>query len=133
MKKLILITLLLASSTFLFSQTSIKLSEVPDHVGDSVKLEGTIAGVKTFSSDDGKERPVLLNLGAEFPNQLLTVAVFSTYKTSTIMMPTESNKGDIAIVTGKIEMYKGKPQIVVREASQLQIANGSPVTAPKQQ
>jgi DNA/RNA endonuclease YhcR with UshA esterase domain len=133
MKKLILITLLLTSSTFLFSQTSIKLSEVPDHVGDSVKLEGTIAGVKTFSSDDGKERPVLLNLGAEFPNQLLTVAVFSTYKTSTIMMPTESNKGDIAIVTGKIEMYKGKPQIVVREASQLQIANGSPVTAPKQQ
>ena len=114
-----------------FAQKKIELSEVSKHVGDSVKVEGKIFGVKSFPG--GKNAKVLLNLGADFPNQLLTVAVYDGYKTENVEFPTEKFKGEIAIVTGKIELYKGKPQIVVRSPDQLLFVAADPVTVPIQQ
>jgi DNA/RNA endonuclease YhcR with UshA esterase domain len=47
-------------------------------------------------------------------------------------MPTEDNKGDIAIVIGKVELYKGKPQIAVRKPEGLRIVASESVTPAKQ-
>jgi hypothetical protein len=108
------------------AQQTISLADAHKHIGDSVKVEGVIAGTRTL--DDAR---VLVNLGEAYPNQLLTLVVYPSYKTASIEMPSEKYKGDIAIVTGKLELYKGKPQIVVRTTDQLRIASGTPIV-PKQ-
>jgi hypothetical protein len=110
-----------------FSQTRIALADVSKHVGDSVTVEGKIFGVETFTNNP--QAPTLLNIGADFPNQALTIAVFSSYQSGSIVMPSESEKGDNAKVTGEIELYKGSPQIVVRIPSQLYLPSSDAVTS----
>ena len=118
MKKTLLIAVALLYVATGFSQTKIDLADVSKHVGDSVVVEGKIFGVKTF---DKEGSPVLLNLGADFPKQVLTVAVFPAYPSGAMAMPTEKESGNTARVSGKIELYKGRPQIAVRTAGQLSI------------
>jgi len=115
-----------------FAQKEVTLEQAKDHVGDSVKLEGVIYGIKVFQDDDKKPTLSLINLGAQYPNQLLTIAVYSSYKTQDVVFPDERFNGGKAIVFGKIEMYKGKPQIVVRSPNQLYIVATDPIVAPKQ-
>jgi DNA/RNA endonuclease YhcR with UshA esterase domain len=131
--KMFFVSLLTVFSTTLYAQKEIKLEEVKDHVGDSVKVEGKIFGVKAFSDDDGNTTLVLLNLGADYPNQVLTIAVYPSAKADGVVMPNESFKGDKAIVTGRIELYKGKAQIEVRIPNRLFIAAADPVTVPANQ
>ena len=101
------------------SQTKIELSEVASHIGDSVKLEGKIFGIRSF--ENGSESFILVNLGAAYPNQLLTLKVYPFSKSEGTTLPGKDNVGDTAVVTGKVELYKGKPQIVVHDPGQLLI------------
>jgi hypothetical protein len=130
--KALLFLLGLTSAISSFAQKIIKLEEAKDHVGDSVFVEGKIYGVKVFVDDDKKPTVVLLNLGGEYPNQLLTVAVQPSYRTSEIVMPNESSKGEIARVKGRIVMYNDKPQIVVRSSNELALSSGDAIVVPKQ-
>lgn len=123
---------LLSISFFSHAQKQIQMDQVKDNIGQTVKLEGKIFGVKTFEDDDKKPTLVNLYLGSDAPNQTLTIAVYPSYKTSSIVLPNESSKGDIAIVTGKIELYKGKPQIVVRSSGQLHVSASDAITVTGQ-
>lgn len=127
--KLLFTLLLYCATTAGYSQTAIDLKDVSKHVGDSITVEGKIYGVKILSSPAS---PTLLDLGAAFPDQLLTIAVFPTYKSSNTVMPTEDNKGNVAKVSGKIELYKGRPQIVVRSEKQLSFSAGDAAAPAKQ-
>jgi len=49
-----------------FAQKEIKLEQVKDHVGDSVKLEGMIYGIKVFEDDDKNPTLSVINLGAAY-------------------------------------------------------------------
>ena len=125
--------LLFATLSFtVWAQKDIKLEEVKNHIGDSVKVEAIFTGVKVFVDDDNRPTLSLINLGGEYPNQLLTVAVYPSYKGQYKVMPEEGFKGDKAIVFGKIELYKGKPQIVVRSSNQLSIVSTEAIVVPKQ-
>jgi hypothetical protein len=104
-----------------FAQKQIKLEEAKDHIGDSVKLEGIVSGARVFEDDDKKPTLSLISLGGEYPNQLLTIAVQPSYKTNGVEFPDNRLKGSRIVVTGKLELYKGKPQIVVRSFEQLHI------------
>jgi len=115
-----------------FAQKEIKLEQVKDHVGDSVKLEGMIYGIKVFEDDDKNPTLSVINLGAAYPNQLLTIAVYPSYKTKDIVFPDERFMGGKAVVFGKIEMYKGKPQVVVRSPNQLYIVSTDSIIVPNQ-
>jgi len=115
-----------------FAQKQIKLEEAKDHIGDSVKLEGIIYGARVFEDDDKKPTLSLISLGAEYPNQLLTIAVQPSYKTNGAEFPDNRFKGSKAVVTGKLELYKGKPQIVVRSFDQLHITSTDAIVVPKQ-
>jgi len=128
MNKLFLLIIFSVFGKVCVAQTKIELKDVSKHIGDSVKLEGKVFGVKTFP--DIKDAPILINLGADYPNQLLTIAVFEAYKTNVKEMPSEKLKGEIAIVRGKIELHKGKPQIVVRSADELYFATEGPIIVP---
>ena len=127
---LLLITTLSLSS---FAQKQIKMEEVKSHIGDSVTVAGVIYDVKVFEDDDKKPTLTLINLGAQYPHQILTIAVYpELFKNTTVVFPDQRFKGSIANVSGIIELYKGKPQIVIHSAEQLRIVAADPVVILKQ-
>lgn len=101
------------------AQKEIKLAEVKDHIGDSVKVEGIISGVRYLET--AKNTPTFINVGGNYPNQLLTVVIWGDVRKYMSSVPATKDEGSKIIVTGKIELYKDKPQIVVKDPAQLEI------------
>jgi DNA/RNA endonuclease YhcR with UshA esterase domain len=77
--------------------------------------EGIVA--KVFTSKSGN---TFLNIGAAYPNQTFTgwIPPASPVNKSPILSGIEGKKVKI---TGRIELYKGKPEIRINAASQLEI------------
>lgn len=112
-------TLLIAFSLAAGAQKTITLEEAKDHVGDSVTLTGKVFGIRYFA--EGKGAPTLINMGAAFPNQLLTVVIYGDDRRKMSADPEKAFADQQLTVSGKVELYKGRPQIVVREEAQVKL------------
>jgi DNA/RNA endonuclease YhcR with UshA esterase domain len=129
MRLLILAFLSLSFLTAL-AQIEVKPEELKDHIGDSVKVTGKISGIRYLES--AKNSPTLINIGGTYPNQVYTIVIFGEVRKKLGYAPEESKyAGGMAIVTGKVELYKGKPQIVITDPAQLQILYDEEVPAGK--
>ena len=106
-------------------QPQLKLAEA-DNVShivcspDSAKyFEGKLTTVcgKVSGTHVGKSGVMMLNFGKEFPDNSFTAVAFegdvSKFKSA------NHYDGKQVCVTGKVQMYKGKPEIILNEASQL--------------
>lgn len=62
---------------------------------------------------------VLLNLGGAYPDQKLTVVIKAEDRSKFKDAPDIYYDGKKVCVTGHVEMYKGKPEIVVTDPSQI--------------
>jgi len=89
-------------------QVPVKLEEVKHLVGKTVTTGGKVFGTKDIGS------MVLVNLGAAYPNQLLTLALKGQAKSLASQID-----GKYIRVTGTVIDYKGRPEIVVTETSQI--------------
>lgn len=58
-----------------FAQQEIKLEEIKDHIGDSVKIMAKIYGGKFL--ENAKGTPTFLNVGGNYPNAPLTLVIWS--------------------------------------------------------
>lgn len=90
----------------------IKLEDVKNNVGKAVSVTG-----KVFNSKDIKSM-VLVNLGAPYPKQLLTVVLKGDARQLTSQIENRT-----ITVQGKIIEYQGKPEIVVEDTHALSIEN----------
>ncbi|MVN22977.1 S1/P1 nuclease [Mucilaginibacter arboris] len=84
----------------------IDAKDAAGYTGKLVKLTS-----KAYSHSD-KGSFVLVNLGAEFPNALLTLVLRGPAKTLA-----ENIDGKMVTVTGKVIDYKGRPEIEVRDTA----------------
>jgi DNA/RNA endonuclease YhcR with UshA esterase domain len=91
-------------------------TDVSRHVGQPVTVEGVVTG--THVSAKGTE---FLDFGPRYPDQDFTVVIFAR---------SSAEIGDIARfygkrldVSGTVELYRGRPEIIVRSASQIRIAH----------
>jgi hypothetical protein len=119
MKYLLGLVLGFLISSAAFAQKEIKLEEVDKHVGDSVTLTGKVYGGRYFPHGEGAS--TLLNLGAAYPNQLLTVVMRGTARKEFPGVPERDLLDQEVRVSGKVDLYKGKPQIVLYTTSQLAV------------
>ena len=103
------------------SQVEVKLEDAAKHVGDSVKVCGKVAGIRFMENSKGQ--PTLINLGAAYPNQLLTVVIWADMRKQFDKAPEELLKDKEICVTGRVELFRDKPQIVIRNKDQLNINN----------
>ena len=124
MKKILFLALLcmlgvgaVLSTTGLYAQTSVPLEEAAKHVGDSVTITGKVFGARYL--ENGEKQPTLINLGAAFPRQLLTVVIFGPERKLFSFKPEEEFINKTVMVTGKITLYRNKPQIVIYQAAQI--------------
>lgn len=100
-----------------FAQQQIKVEDAKNHIGDSVKICSKIYGTKYFSS--GKDPVTLLDVGAKYPDTFLTIMIPDDARKLFKKPPEEYYKGANVCVTGKILLFKEKPEIIVRNPDQI--------------
>lgn len=83
---------------------TIKLEDVKDATGKLVSLSGKVYSSKDIGS------MVLVNLGAAYPNQLLTLALKGNAKSLA-----DKIEGKTITIEGTVISYKGKPEIIISE------------------
>lgn len=119
MKSAILAFIALLVISTSYSQVTIKLAEVKDHIGDSVTVCGKVFGGKFL--ENAKGTPTFLNVGAAYPNQQLTVVIWAEVRKQFDGKPEEIFDGKDICITGKLELYKGKPQIAIDNKDQVTV------------
>ena len=100
------------------AQTTIKLDEVSQHIGDSVTVCGTVADMRYF--ENSKNKPTFLNMGAKYPKQQLTVVIWENVRAQFSGKPEDLKDKQICI-TGRIILYKEKPEIIIDRPEQIVI------------
>jgi DNA/RNA endonuclease YhcR with UshA esterase domain len=86
--------------------------EAPKHVGETATITGTVDGVH----QSGKGN-IFLNMGGKYPNQAFTAFIPSS--SSAQFSNPQQYEGRTVSVSGKITLYKGKPEIIVNSPSQI--------------
>jgi len=86
----------------------VKLEDVNNAIGKTVSVQGKVYSSKDIGS------MVLINLGAAYPKQLLTVALKGDAKALG-----NGIDGKTLIIEGEVIDYKGKPEIIVTDPSKI--------------
>jgi DNA/RNA endonuclease YhcR with UshA esterase domain len=88
--------------------------EAAKHVGETATITGAVDGMH----QSGKGN-IFLNMGGKYPNQAFTAFIPSA---SAAQFPNpQQYEGRTVAVSGKITLYKGKPEIIVNSASQISV------------
>jgi hypothetical protein len=116
MKSLYCTLLALFIAGILNAQITIKLEEVSEHVGDSVTVCGKVADMRYFETS--RNKPTFLNMGARYPSQQLTVVIWENVR-GQFTGKVEDLKDKEICITGRIILYKEKPEIVINSPSQI--------------
>lgn len=89
-------------------------AEAAKHVGETATVTDR---VDSFHQS-GKGN-IFLNMGGKYPNQAFTAFIPSS---SAAAFPNpQQYEGRMVVVSGKIALYKGKPEIVVNSTSQISV------------
>lgn len=97
-----------------FAQEKYSASETGKHIGETAIVTGTVAQVST--PDNGI---IYLNIDEKYPNNEFTAVIFKKY--AELFPDAKKLEGKKVEISGKIEEYKGKPQIVIKKEIQLKI------------
>jgi len=87
-------------------------AEAAKHVGETATVTDRVDGFH----QSGKGN-IFLNMGGKYPNQSFTAFIPSA---SAAQFPNaQQYEGRTVAVSGKIQLYKGKPEIIVTSPSQI--------------
>jgi len=100
------------------AQTSISAAEAKKHVGEKATVCGEVASTHYATSSRGN--PTFINLDKSYPNQIFTVLIWGTNRPK-FGDPEEAYRSKHICVTGKISDYKGVPEIIAYEPSQIKV------------
>jgi len=107
-------------ASVVFSQVEIKTAaELKDHVGDSVKYCGKVASAKMM--DRTLNAPTLINMDNPYPNQTLTVVVWSRDRVNFAEKPEKFYLNKNVCVYGKLELFKNQLQITIHSETQIPV------------
>jgi endonuclease YncB( thermonuclease family) len=93
-------------------------AEAADHIGSTATVCGTVASTKF--AERSNAQPTYLNLDRPYPDQLLTVVIWGTDRGS-FGEPEKRYSGKRICVTGKVELFRERPQIIARDPSQVTV------------
>jgi micrococcal nuclease len=89
------------------------------HVGETTTVCGLVASARYFNSASSK--PTILNFDRPYPNHTFSVVVPGSARGRFKESPERLFSGKTVCVTGQIVDYRGKPEIVVENPSQIAI------------
>jgi hypothetical protein len=86
------------------------------HIGETATICGVVASAEFEANAQSK--PTLLDLGKAYPHAVFTAVIYGDNR-SKFGTPETSLRGKRICVTGQISDYRGKPEIVLTDLSQL--------------
>lgn len=118
MKKIFTLSLLFVSS-FAVSAQTFTPEQAAGRIGDSIKICGKIYGGRFFETSKGS--PTLLNMGAAYPASPITIMIPAEVRTQMGYAPELQLKDKNICVKGRVVLYKEKPEVIIYDASQIEI------------
>lgn len=119
MKKLVFSCIFVCISALSYAQQEIKAEEATKHEGDSVKICTKIYGTRFLEGSN--RQPTFLNGGAKYPDSPITFVIFGESRPAFKNKPEEFYMDKQVCVTGRIVMYKGKPEIILTSEAQITV------------
>ncbi|HKM70436.1 MAG TPA: hypothetical protein VJX94_10325 [Stellaceae bacterium] len=101
---------------FSASAADLRPEDAVSHIGETATVCGVVASAK-FETN-AKSQPTLLDLGKSYPHAVFTAVIYGGAR-SEFGTPETSLRGKRICVTGQISDYRGKPEIVLTDPSQL--------------
>jgi|SRR6185312_11690854 len=106
-------------ATFCRCQSKVSIDSLSFHIGDSITVCSKVFSARYL--EQSNRQPTFLDLGADYPNNLLTVVIFGENRQKFTGFPEVLFANKNICVTGKLEDYKGRPEIVVSNPDQIRI------------
>ena len=103
--------------TLLLQPAQLTTADAKAHVGEQATVCGVVKSARWASTSNRK--PTFLNLDEPYPKQVFTVVIFEEHRGAFTPPPEVQFKDTRICVSGKIEEYRGTPQIVVTAPSQI--------------
>jgi hypothetical protein len=113
---------LFAITTFLVRADSITTSEAAKH-GDEVQTVRGIVVSATFEPQK-KGQPTYLYLDQDSPNEIFIIKILGSDRGKFPVAPEFAFKGKTVRVTGKITVFMGTSEVVVRDPAKIVIDEG---------
>ncbi len=111
-----LLTVLLFTSVAGAQTNKITTREAKAHVGEVQTVCGKVAS--THFASGSKGQPTFLNLDEPYPKELFTILIWGSDRAKFGAPETKYRDAKVC-VTGKIGSYRGTPEIVATEPSQI--------------
>jgi DNA/RNA endonuclease YhcR with UshA esterase domain len=112
---LIVACVLLATSSVL-AQKTLTAVEAKAHIGEQATVCGKVVSTRWAESSRGN--PTFLNFDHAYPDQVFTLVIWGNDR-SKFGEPETAYRGKRICVTGKISAFKGVPEVVATEPSQI--------------
>jgi DNA/RNA endonuclease YhcR with UshA esterase domain len=90
----------------------VQANDAKAHVGQTVTVEGAVSDVHTARSGN-----TFIDIGGRYPNNVFAAVIFA--KDASKFTNVSALKGKTVDITGKIRLYRGKPEIILNAASQI--------------
>src|SRR5262245_38957530 len=110
-----LLALFAISAASSASPDKITPAQAKDHVGKRATVCGVVASANFAARSSGQ--PTFLNLDEPYPRHIFTAVIWIEDRAK--FGKPETLKGRRVCVSGLVEDYRGKPQIVLQDADQL--------------
>jgi hypothetical protein len=94
---------------------SVAPGEASNHVGETATVCGTVASADYAARSRGQ--PTFLNLDKAYPNHVFTAVIWGTDRAK--FGTPEALLGKQVCATGVIKIFRGKPEIILTDPSQL--------------
>jgi DNA/RNA endonuclease YhcR with UshA esterase domain len=105
----------LLTTTFASAET-IAPQDAAQYVGSPITVEGVVVQVSVSSGGT-----TFINFGGRFPNHVFYGVIFNSIAED--FPNVESLEGRSVALTGTIDLYKGKPQIILNSPDQIELRN----------
>ena len=90
--------------------------EAAKHVGETVTVCGVVASAKYAGQVRGG--PTFLDFGKPYPNAIFTALILGSDRAK-FGAPEKAMQGKQVCVTGQVQLYQGKPQVILSDPKQL--------------
>jgi hypothetical protein len=108
----LVIALVLAAAALPARAETITPSDAKTHVGQTVTIHAAVEEVKT-----GRGGATFLDMGGAYPDNAFAAVIFAS---DLAKFPgAKTLKGKTVAISGPVELYQGKPEIILKTADQL--------------
>lgn len=116
MRKWIIAFVLVAPLLASAQKTHLTARDAKTHVGETQTVCGKVVSTRFASGSKGQ--PTFLNLDEPYPNEIFTILIWGDDRARFGAPETVYRDANVC-VTGKITTYRGTPEIVATEPSQI--------------